>query len=159
MVTSLRRGEIVIGKILPYLGISIILIIVIFALTAWHFDVHFHGPLMLALICFLFLLCSLGLGLLISAFSRTQTQAIQFSVFFLLPVFVLSGAFAPLEQLPKAIRYVSELFPLTHFCRAFRLVNMYHATPSFYAVDLIVLLAGALITFLGAAFLLKRIEE
>ena len=81
----------------------------------------------LALICLLFLLCSLGLGLLISAFSRTQTQAIQFSVFFLLPVFVLSGAFAPLEQLPKAIHYISELFPLTHFCRAFRLVNMYRA--------------------------------
>jgi ABC-type multidrug transport system permease subunit len=42
-----------------------------------------------------------GIGLLISAFSRTQTQAIQFSVFFLLPVFVLSGAFAPLQQLPQ----------------------------------------------------------
>jgi drug efflux transport system permease protein len=159
MVTSLRRGEIVIGKILPYLAVSILLVLVIFVLTAWHFDVHFHGPLMLAVICFLFLLCSLGLGLLISAFSRTQTQAIQFSVFFLLPVFVLSGAFAPLEQLPKAIRYVSELFPLTHFCRAFRLVNMYHAGMSFYLVDLVVLLAGALITFLGAAYLLKRIEE
>jgi ABC-2 type transport system permease protein len=101
----------------------------------------------------------LGLGLLISAFSRTQTQAIQFSVFFLLPVFVLSGAFAPLDQLPDTIRYISELFPLTHFCRAFRLVNMYHAGPSFYAVDLVVLLAGAVVTFLGAAFLLKRIEE
>lgn len=159
MVTSLRRGEIVIGKILPYLAVSIFLIIVIFALTAWHFDVRFHQPAALALICFLFLLCSLGLGLLISAFSRTQTQAIQFSVFFLLPVFVLSGAFAPLEQLPPMIRYVSELFPLTHFCRAFRLVNMYHAAFSFYLVDLTVLLAGALVTFLGAAFLLKRIEE
>jgi ABC-2 type transport system permease protein len=97
--------------------------------------------------------------LLISAFSRTQTQAIQFSVFFLLPVFVLSGAFAPLDQLPDTIRYISELFPLTHFCRAFRLVNMYHAGPSFYAVDMVVLLAGAALTFLGAAFLLKRIEE
>jgi ABC-2 type transport system permease protein len=74
-------------------------------------------------------------------------------------VFVLSGAFAPLEQLPQAIRYISELFPLTHFCRAFRLVNMYNATAGFYAVDLIVLLAGALITFIGAAFLLKRIEQ
>jgi ABC-type multidrug transport system permease subunit len=159
MVTSLRRGEIVIGKILPYLAVSIFLIIVIFALTAWHFDVRFYQPAALAVICFLFLLCSLGLGLLISAFSRTQTQAIQFSVFFLLPVFVLSGAFAPLEQLPKFIRYVSEIFPLTHFCRAFRLVNMYHATVSFYVVDLAVLLAGALITFVGAAFLLKRIEQ
>jgi ABC-2 type transport system permease protein len=159
MVTSLRRGEIVIGKILPYLAVSIVLIVMILALSWWHFEVQFRAPVALAVICFLFLLCSLGLGLLISAFSRTQTQAIQFSVFFLLPVFVLSGAFAPLEQLPKFIRYVSEIFPLTHFCRAFRLVNMYHATLSFYVVDLIVLLAGALITFVGAAFLLKRIEQ
>jgi ABC-2 type transport system permease protein len=159
MVTSLKRGEIVIGKILPYLAVSIFLIVVVSSVASWHFQVRFYQPPALALICLLFLLCSLGLGLLISAFSRTQTQAIQFSVFFLLPVFVLSGAFAPLEQLPKAIRYISEIFPLTHFCRAFRLVNMYHAGASFYVVDLVVLLAGALITFVGAAFFLKRIEQ
>jgi ABC-type multidrug transport system permease subunit len=159
MVTSLQRREIVIGKILPYLAVSICLIVIIVALSWWHFDVRFYEWHMLALICLLFLLCSLGLGLLISAFSRTQTQAIQFSVFFLLPVFVLSGAFAPLEQLPPVIRYISEIFPLTHFCRAFRLVNMYHAGASFYLVDLIVLFAGVLITFIGAAFLLRRIEE
>ena len=159
MVTSLQRREIVIGKILPYLVVSIFLVVVIMAVSGWHFGVPFYQPTALAVICILFLLCSLGLGLLISTFSRTQTQAIQFSVFFLLPVFVLSGAFAPLEQLPQAIRYVSELFPLTHFCRAFRLVNMYHASAGFYAVDLIVLLAGALITFIGAAFLLRRIEQ
>src|SRR6202011_3235552 len=159
LVTSLRRGEIVIGNILPYLAISICLIVVIIALSWWHFKVVFYRPPALALICLLFLLCSLGLGLLISAFSRTQTQAIQFSVFFLLPVFVLSGAFAPLEQLPPTVRYISELFPLAHFCRAFRLVNMYHAGPSFYVADLIVLFAGAVLTFVGAAFLLKRIEE
>jgi ABC-2 type transport system permease protein len=159
LVTSLKRREIVIGKILPYLVVSIFLVVVIMAVSAWHFGVTFYQPSALAVICLLFLLCSLGLGLLISAFSRTQTQAIQFSVFFLLPVFVLSGAFAPVEQLPQPIRYVSELFPLTHFCRAFRLVNMYHANAGFYAVDLIVLLAGALITFIGAAFLLRRIEQ
>ena len=159
LVTSLQRREIVIGKILPYLAISILLIVMIIALSGWHFGVAFRQPVILAVICLLFLLCSLGLGLLISAFSRTQTQAIQFSVFFLLPVFVLSGAFAPLEHLPQAIRYISEVFPLTHFCRAFRLVNMYHAGPQFYVVDLVVLLAGALITFLGAAYLLRRIEE
>lgn len=159
MVTSLQRSEIVIGKMLPYLVVSMFLVIVIMTVSRWHFGVAFYQLPALALICLLFLLCSLGLGLLISAFSRTQTQAIQFSVFFLLPVFVLSGAFAPLEQLPPAIQYVSQLFPLTHFCRAFRLVNMYHASAGFYAVDLIVLLAGALITFIGAAFLLKRIEE
>jgi len=159
LVTSLRRGEIVIGKILPYLAISICLIAVIAALTWWHFNVAFYQPPALGLICLLFLLCSLGLGLLISAFSRTQTQAIQFSVFFLLPVFVLSGAFAPLEQLPQAVRYISELFPLTHFCRAFRLVNMYHASLAFYVVDLVVLFGGAVVTFIGAALLLQRSEQ
>jgi len=159
MVTSLRRREIVIGKMLPYLVVSAFLVLVIMAVSGWHFGVAFHQLPALAVVCVLFLLCSLGLGLLISAFSRTQTQAIQFSVFFLLPVFVLSGAFAPLEQLPKAVRYVSELFPLTHFCRAFRLVNMYDAGVEFYVIDLMVLLAGALITFLGAAFLLRRIEQ
>jgi ABC-type multidrug transport system permease subunit len=159
MVTSLRRREIVLGKVIPYLAISIVLILSIILLTAWHFQVQFKNPGALALICFLFLLCSLGLGLLISAISRNQTQAIQFSVFFLLPVFVLSGAFAPLEQLPQAIRYISELFPLTHFCRAFRLVNLYEATPAFYAVDLITLFAGVVITFVGAAYLLRRVEQ
>jgi ABC-2 type transport system permease protein len=159
MVTSLRRREIVMGKMLPYLVVSTFLVLVIMLVSSWHFGVVFYQLPALAVVCLLFLLCSLGLGLLISAFSRTQTQAIQFSVFFLLPVFVLSGAFAPLEQLPKAIQYISELFPLTHFCRAFRLVNMYHAGAQFYFGDLVVLLAGALITFLGAAFLLKRIEQ
>ncbi|HSH39268.1 MAG TPA: ABC transporter permease [Chthoniobacterales bacterium] len=159
IVTSLQRGEIVIGKVLPYLAISLGLILVIVVLAGWHFEVEFYQPGMLALICLVFLLCSLGMGLVISAISRTQTQAIQFSVFFLLPVFVLSGAFAPLEQLPGAIRWISELFPLTHFCRAFRLVNMYHAPVSFYAPSLIALCAGTLITFVGAAFLLRRIEE
>jgi ABC-2 type transport system permease protein len=159
MVTALRRREIVLGKVIPYLAISIVLILFIILLTAWHFQVQFNDPGALALICFLFLLCSLGLGLLISAISRTQTQAIQFSVFFLLPVFVLSGAFAPLEQLPPAIRYISELFPLTHFCRAFRLVNLYRASPEFYAADLITLFAGVVITFIGAVYLLRRIEQ
>lgn len=159
MVTSLRRREIVLGKIIPYFIISIGLILMIALLAGWHFQVEFHQPLILALICVVFLLCSLGLGLVISAISRTQTQAIQFSVFFLLPVFVLSGAFAPLEQLPAGLRWISEFFPLTHFCRAFRLVNLYHAGPAFYGPSLLVLCLGTLITFLGAAHLLRRTEQ
>lgn len=159
MVTALHRGEIVIGKVIPYLAISIALIVMITLLMGWHFHVHFFQPAVLAVVCLLFLLCSLGLGLVISAVSKTQTQAIQFSVFFLLPVFVLSGAFAPVEQLPAFIRYISEIFPLTHFCRAFRLVNLYHASFAYYAPSLLVLLAGAVVTFVGAAVLLRRIEQ
>jgi ABC-2 type transport system permease protein len=159
MITSLRRAEIVIGKVLPYLAISIFLIASAVAVAYFHFSVRFQQPAVLALICLLFLICSLGLGLLISAFSNSQTQAIQFAVFFLLPVFPLSGAFAPLEQLPGAIRYISQTFPLTHFCHAFRLISLQNADFSFIISDLVFLAAGALITCGGAGLLLSRSQE
>ena len=159
MVTSLRRSEIVIGKVVPYLGVSLLLIAMTIAVAHFHFHVAFRQPLVLGVICLLFLLCSLGLGLLISAFSTTQTQAIQFAVFFLLPVFPLSGAFAPLEQLPESIRFLAQSFPLTHFCHAFRMINLRDADLAFIAGDLAFLLTGALVTCGGAAFLLRRTQD
>ncbi len=136
IVTPLRRVEIVIGKVVPYLGISLFLIGVTIAVAYFHFGVHFRQPVMLGIICFLFLLCSLGSGLLISAFCQTQTQAIQFAVFYLLPVFPLSGAFAPIERLPAGVRVVSDIFPLTHFCEAFRMASLRNAEFSYFAGDL-----------------------
>jgi ABC-2 type transport system permease protein len=159
MVTSLRRSEIVIGKVLPYLGLSILLIVMAVAVAYFHFGTQFQHIAVLSLICFLFLCCSLGLGLLISSFCQTQTQSIQFAVFYLLPVLMLSGAFAPLEQLPPAIQMISQTFPLTHFCHAFRMVNMRNADMGFIAGDLVFMLAGAIISCAGAALLLQRIQE
>ena len=151
--------EIVIGKVVPYLGISLFLIGITIGVSYFHFGVHFRQPLMLGIICLLFLLCSLGSGLLISAFCHTQTQAIQFAVFFLLPVFPLSGAFAPLEQLPESIRYLAQTFPLTHFCHAFRMINLRNADISFIAGDLAFLALGALVTCGGAGWLLRRAQD
>jgi ABC-2 type transport system permease protein len=159
MVTSLRRSEIVIGKVLPYLGLSIVLIAITMGVAYFHFGTHFQRLGVLSLICFLFLCCSLGLGLLISAFCQTQTQSIQFAVFYLLPVLMLSGAFSPLEQLPPAIQTIAETFPLTHFCHAFRLVNMQNAPFGFIVGDLGFMLLGAVLSCAGAAFLLQRIQE
>jgi len=159
MVTSLRQWEIVVGKVLPFLAISLLLIGLTVAVAYFHFGVRFQQAPVLALICLLFLLCSLGMGLLISSFSETQTQAIQFAVFYLLPVFPLSGAFAPLSQLPENIRYVSQLFPLTHFCHAFRLINLDNAPFSYIVNDLLRLAAGVLLTCGGAALLLRRTQQ
>jgi drug efflux transport system permease protein len=159
LVTPMRQVEIVIGKVLPYLVISMFLIASTIAVGYLHFGVNFREPVLLTVTCLFFLLFSLGLGLLISAFSRTQTQAIQISIFFLLPVLLLSGAFAPLEQLPRAVRICSELFPLTHFCRAFRNVNLYSADLGYIAGDLLFLAIGSVLTCAGATYLLRGIEE
>src|SRR6202045_2767243 len=159
LVTPLQQSEIVIGKVLPYLFVSLFLIASTIAIAHFHFGIKIHEPLKLSVICFLFLLCSLGLGLLISAVSKTQTQAIQFSIFLLLPIMLLSGAFSALRQLPFSVRIFSELFPLTHFCRAFRSVNLYRAHWDFIAGDLMALAVGAIITCVGAAYLLRVGEE
>lgn len=159
LVTPLRREEIVIGKVLPYLAVSIVLIGMTLATGRYHFHVIYRAPLLLAVLCLLFLLCSLGTGLLISTFCRTQAQAIQFAVFYLLPVFPLSGAFASLEQLPEGVRAISQTFPLTHFCHAFRMVSLGHAGLPAIMGDLCFLLIGAVVTCLGAALLLRRIQD
>ena len=159
LVTPLRREEIVIGKVLPYLAVSIVLIGMTLATGRYHFHVLYRAPHLIAVLCLLFLLCSLGTGLLISTFCRTQAQAIQFAVFYLLPVFPLSGAFASLEQLPEGVRAISQTFPLTHFCHAFRMVSLGHAGLPAITGDLCFLLIGAVVTCLGAALLLRRIQD
>jgi ABC-type multidrug transport system permease subunit len=159
LVTPLRRTEIVIGKVLPYLAVSILLIAMTLATGHFHFQVQYRAPLLLSALCLLFLLCSLGTGLLISTFCRTQAQAIQFAVFYLLPVFPLSGAFASLDQLPAAVRVISQTFPLTHFCHAFRLVSLGGSGFTAIAGDLCWLFLGAVITCLGATLLLRRVQD
>lgn len=159
LVSPMNRYEIVLGKVLPYLVVSILLIVATLATGHFHFHVNYRDPLLLAVLCLLFLLCSLGTGLLISTFCQTQAQAIQIAVFYLLPVFPLSGAFAPLDQLPPAVRAIAEAFPLTHFCQAFRLVNLGSGGLPEIAGDLCFLLLGAIVTCAGAALLLRRIQD
>jgi ABC-type multidrug transport system permease subunit len=159
LVTPLRHTEIVIGKVLPYLVISLFLIAGTIALGHYHFSIRFHQPVLVTLICFLFLLCSLGLGVFISSIARTQTQAIQFSISFMLPMLLLSGAFIPVEGLPGVIQAFAQLFPLTHFCHAFRLVDLYGAHLPFIMIDLGWLAAGAALTCGAAAYLLRAADD
>jgi ABC-type multidrug transport system permease subunit len=159
LVTPLSRTGIVVGKVVPYFFISAVLIAATLGLGCFHFGIPLHRPNLICLLALLFLLCSLGLGLLISAISRTQTQAIQFSVFVLLPTLLLSGAFAPLERLPEAIQAMAELFPLTHFCRAFRSITLGGAGIDFVAADLLFLAIGAFVSCGGAAWLLRGIQD
>jgi ABC-2 type transport system permease protein len=159
LVSPLSRNQIVAGKVLPHLLVSLLLITVTLATGHLQFHVEYRSPILIAVLCLLFLVCSLGTGLLISAFCETQSQAIQFAVFYLLPVFPLSGAFAPLDQLPRGIQLLAQAFPLTHFCHAFRLVSLCQAGVGAIAGDLVFLLVGGLVTCLGAALLLRRIQD
>ncbi|MGD0265162.1 MAG: ABC transporter permease [Candidatus Methylomirabilota bacterium] len=153
MASPITRSELILGKLLPYFGISLLNVVtILFVADRWfNVPVRERLPLLLAF-CVLFVLTSLATGLLISAVSRSQFQAIQIAVFYILPVFMLSGAYAPIEAIPQAIRPISYLFPLMYFCRAVRAVTLRGAGLLLVWKDLAIL-GGFFLVFLYWAVL------
>jgi ABC-2 type transport system permease protein len=156
-LTPIRFSGIVLGKVLPYFFLSLLLILEVGLTAQWEFQLSYRHWDWLFLDACLFILFSLSLGLFISCIARTQTQAMQLSMFLLLPILILSGAFAPLSQLPRPVQVLSSVFPLTHYCHAFRLIDIYDAPPSLIFGDLAILLAGGVILLAASAQLLRRL--
>ena len=155
MASPISRAELILGKVLPYFGISLVNVATILFVADRWFNVPAGGnlPLLLTL-CGLFVLSSLATGLLISVVSRSQFQAVQIAVFYVLPVFLLSGAFGNLEAIPEYIRPISYLFPLMYFSRAVRAVTLRGADLAQISTDVaalsgfvFVLLCCAVLTF------------
>jgi ABC-2 type transport system permease protein len=121
IVTPIRPWELMLGKILPYVAIAFLNICFISIFGVTWFGVEFVGsfPLLLVL-AGVFLLSSLGIGMLISTVSRTQTQAMQMSLFVMLPSIILSGFVFAREGMPPGIRELGLLIPLTFFLRILR---------------------------------------
>jgi ABC-2 type transport system permease protein len=157
MVTPIRRAELILGKLLPYLGISLLNVLTILYVADRWFNVPVRErlPLLLAL-SILFVMTSLATGLLISAVSRSQFQAVQLAVFYILPVFMLSGAYAPIEAIPEAIRPISYLFPLMYFCRAVRAVTLRGADLFLVWKDMAILSGFVLIFLYWAVLSFKK---
>ena len=156
MASPISRAELILGKLLPYFGISLVNVAtILFVADRWYnVPVGKNLPLLLAL-CALFVLSSLATGLFISAVSRSQFQAVQIAVFYVLPVFMLSGAYGPIEAIPETVRPISYLFPLMYFCRAVRAVTLRGADLAQIWKELAILL-GFVVIFLYWAVLSFR---
>lgn len=159
IVTPMTRLELFVGKLIPYLVLSLINVVTVLGIARVWFQVPFGGhAALLAAICLAFVLSSLATGLLISAVSATQFQAIQIAVFYVLPVFLLSGAYAPIEAIPAYIRWISYGFPLTYFARALRAVTLRGADLSVVWRDLTILAAfGVVMLYWSVISFHKRI--
>jgi ABC-2 type transport system permease protein len=157
MATPIRRVELILGKLVPYFGISFINVLtILFVADRWfHIPIHQRLTLLL-LFCALFVLASLATGLLISAVSRSQFQAVQIVVFYILLVFILSGAFVPIEAIPETVRPISNLFPLMYFCRAVRAVTLRGAGLDLVWKDLVILAGFFLIMLYWAVVSFRK---
>lgn len=121
ITTPVRPVELMLGKIVPYVFIGAIQVGIILGLGHLVFDVPIVGGLgSLAIVTFLFITASLVLGLVISTIARSQLQAMQMTIFILLPSILLSGFMFPYEGMPVVAQYIAEALPATHFMRLVR---------------------------------------
>ncbi len=116
-----RPLEVMMGKIMPYVGLGYIQVFLILAVAVAVFGVPVHGsiPLLLAVLG-LFIACNLALGFTFSTIARTQMQAQQMAQFALLPSMMLSGFIYPFAGMPLWARAIGEMLPLTHIIRICR---------------------------------------
>lgn len=116
LVTPIRTGELLIGKVVPNLITTLVNLITILGVGLFWFEVPFQGDFWLFLwLAFLYVFSGLGLGLLVSTISRNQRQAQQLIAMFSMVGLVLGGFIFPRYTMPPLIRVVGNLFPLTHF--------------------------------------------
>jgi ABC-2 type transport system permease protein len=123
IATPVRRSEVMVGKILPYLLVGHVQVALVLALGALLFEVPIHGSLLdLGVGALPFLAAMLSMGLVVSALARTQFQATQMSFFFFLPSMLLSGFMFPFDAMPVPAQWIGSLLPLTHFLRIVRAI-------------------------------------
>jgi len=121
IVTPITRGEIMIGKIAPYVLVGYVQLTAVLTLGHLIFQMPIRGSLLVVYaVTFLFITANLGLGLFISTLARTQAQAMQGSYFFFLPNVLLSGFMFPREGMPHVAREIGLLFPLTYYLQILR---------------------------------------
>jgi len=115
-VTPVGRLGLLLGKLVPYAVVGAIETLLVLNVMVWVFGVPIHGSLLLlfALAC-LFVVCSLGLGLLVSTIARTQLAAMQIAFLIMLPSVLLSGFMFPRDAMPLPIQALTYVIPATWF--------------------------------------------
>jgi ABC-2 type transport system permease protein len=122
MVTPIRSWQLLVGKLFPFAVIGFIQTLLITTVTVWGFEIRLEGSLALLLgLTMLFVLGNLGLGLLVSTVVGNQQQAMMGAAFVLLiPMILLSGLIFPIENMPRAIQYVTYAIPVRYYAEIIR---------------------------------------
>lgn len=121
LVTPIKPYELIIGKILPYIGVGLIISVSIILAIHFIFQVPIRGNLIdLFLLTLLYLVVCLGIGLWASTIAQNQQQASQIVMFFAMPSILLSGFIFPRETMPLWVHHIGYFLPMTYFLKIVR---------------------------------------
>ena len=151
--TPLSSAELMIGKIVPYVAIGLLQLAIILAVGSLLFDVPVRGSIAdLYIAAAVFIAANLALGLLISTAASTQFQAMQMTVFVLLPSILLSGFMFPFDGMPVVAQWLGEVLPTTHFIRLSRGIMLRDAPLGVMLPEVAAMALFAAIAMAAAAF-------
>jgi len=122
LVTPLSPGAVIAGKLVPYALVGVVEFSTALPVVLFWFGVPLRGSFaVLVLLTATFMLCTLGLGLLVSTLARTQQQAMMIAVFvFMMPQIYLSGFVFPIQNMPQAFQWVTYAVPLRYYVTVLR---------------------------------------
>ncbi len=155
-VMPLRPWDVIFGKIVPYLVLGSIDLVAIVLVGKALFNIPFVGDAgTLALGALLFLLVTLGMGVLVSTVSQNQGQAIQLAIMFVVPQILLSGLIFPISSMAAGVSWIAYVLPLSYFIEISRGV-MLKGTPITALWEPLVLLSVLAVVVLGLAVMRFR---
>jgi ABC-2 type transport system permease protein len=161
IVTPVRPWQLVLGKLAPFVLVGLVDAAAVTGLAVWQFGVPLRGSFLLLMgLTLLFLLTTLGLGLLVSTVVQTQQQAMVTSVYLLMvPMIYLSGLIFPIENMPGALQAVSHFIPLRHYAVVIRGIFLKGSDATALWREAAMLAAFGMVTLsLAAARFRKRLD-
>jgi len=160
LVSPLNAGTVIVGKTLPYLGISAASTVIILAVSRLAFGLQIKGSIaLLALASLLFLLSTLGWGILISTITRSQQVAYFVAALSsILPALLLSDFVFPISGMPAVIRAITVVVPAKYFVHLLRGIMMRGAGFAAGFEDLAALAVFSAFTLIVAALRLKKVR-
>ena len=157
MVTPLRSSELVLGKALPVLILAYVNFLIMLALVVFVFQVPMRGSWSLLLtIAFFYLLTEMVWGLMISAVSRTQVQALLLAFMLLMVEVVFSGYAFPVENMPWLLQRIANFVPIKHWLLILRSILLKGAGVNVFWKELLSLAALGLVINVGTLYFLRR---
>ncbi|HNP71017.1 MAG TPA: ABC transporter permease [Kouleothrix sp.] len=152
LITPTRPLELMLSKIVPLLALCLVAMLSVVAIGVFWFGVPFHGSLWLYFgLALVFIISSLGLGLLLSARASTQAEATQYGLIFMLVGILMSGFMYPPSAMPAGLRALGGLFPVTYFIRISRAIFLKGVGLRFVWSDAAILLLYSLVVVVAAA--------
>jgi ABC-2 type transport system permease protein len=152
------RWDVLAGKALPYIAVSFLDFLVIFGVSVWLFQLRFVGSAwLLSGAALLYSTCTIGLGLVISALTRSQLAAMLATFLVAVaPAFTFSGIFAPVASQDAVGRFVARLIPATYFMDVVRGAYLKGGGAAPYAPDVVALVVYAVVVYTVAWLALRK---